>query len=57
MTTKREPSADLVKATNAMREWFEALMISGFTESQALAIIGTAIGTMAKPSDEAGGGR
>jgi len=36
----REPSADLRQAAGALREMFIALCNEGFSEAQALAIIG-----------------
>lgn len=36
----REPSADMRFAAGALREMFIALLNEGFTEDQALAIIG-----------------
>lgn len=36
----REPSADMRYAANALREMFIALLNEGFSEDQALAIIG-----------------
>lgn len=38
-----EPSADMRTGAKAMREMFLALIAEGFTERQALAIIGEAI--------------
>jgi hypothetical protein len=47
---RREPSAAMIAAANQMREMFEALLQAGFTESQALTMIGQALGTMAATS-------
>lgn len=35
-----EPAADMRQASNHLRQWFIALTAEGFTERQALAIIG-----------------
>lgn len=43
---KREPSAEQIAAANGLREMFEAMLIAGFTEAQALAILGYTLGTM-----------
>lgn len=40
MTAPREPSADLRQAASAMRQMFVALVNEGFSETEALQIIG-----------------
>lgn len=41
--TPIEPSADLRNAANFLRQMFTALINEGFTEQQALTIVGQAI--------------
>lgn len=48
----REPSADLRQAASALHQLFTALMNEGFTEPQALAILGH---SLAAASDGKGG--
>ena len=39
-----EPTADMRVAAAGMYDWFQGLIQAGFTESQAIGIIGTVIG-------------
>jgi hypothetical protein len=48
---KREPSADLRQAAAGMAELFTALSDEGFTEAQALTILGQVIASQTKPND------
>ena len=41
----REPRADLRQAAGAMHELFTALLEQGFTEAQALHIVGVVVST------------
>lgn len=42
----QEPSADMRKAARAVKEYYEALVEAGFTDYQALVIVGQTMGTM-----------
>lgn len=46
-----EPSADMRAACHSQREWFVALVAEGFSEPQALTIIGTSMGIMLANSE------
>lgn len=55
MTPKREPSADIRQAAVMMHSVFTALIDEGFTESQALTILGTMLAASIsnnKPGDQ-----
>lgn len=41
---RKEPRAELRQAATAMREMFVALVQTGFTEEQALTLVGNAMG-------------
>lgn len=40
MSGKVEPSAGIRAAAHEIQEWFTALTIEGFTESQAIGLVG-----------------
>lgn len=46
---QREPTAEMRSAARSMRELFVALVREGFTEIQALQIIGAALGGRSSP--------
>lgn len=49
---KREPSADIRQAASAMHEIFTALTDEGFTETQALVILGQMLAANQRPPEE-----
>lgn len=46
-----EPSADIRKAAHQLREMYIALLLEGFTEPQALRIIGYAMSSGGGPQE------
>lgn len=52
MTSSYEPSADMRVLARNLRDMFQALIAEGFTERQALSIIGEVIATGAKGSHQ-----
>lgn len=49
---KTEPSADMRSMAKSLRETFVALRLEGFTENQAIAIIGQMLASIAPPPDQ-----
>jgi hypothetical protein len=52
MSPKREPSADIRQAAIGLHEIFTALIDAGFTEAQALTIVGQLLALNFRPTEE-----
>jgi hypothetical protein len=55
MTTPTEPLTELAESTAQMHEMFLAYQEAGFTENQALYLIGCALKAMLSPPTAGGG--